>query len=123
MAFKSNVVVRTQFAGMHCWATCPHDEVSFLKNDHRHIFFVEVKIPVSHDDRDIEFFMLKEAVNNAIDYLYPVVHDIAILGSRSCEMVAQEIIMVLAEEFPADKIICSVFEDAENGGEVTWTVD
>jgi hypothetical protein len=120
--FKESVVVRTQFDGRHCWANCPIDDVAFLKNDHRHKFFVEVKVPVSHDDRDVEFFMFKGFLDRRIEVLYPQDNNgIKILASRSCEMVAKEIMeSMVSEEFNPEWLICSVFEDNENGAEVEW---
>ena len=34
----------------------------FLENEHRHMFKVEVKISVTHDDRELEFFLVKWAL-------------------------------------------------------------
>ena len=45
---KIFVVVKTEFEGFHSWEDAP-DEVSFLRNLHRHIFHVTAKWKVNHD--------------------------------------------------------------------------
>lgn len=56
------IYVRTSFVGFHKWETAPQ-EVSFLRDLHRHIFNVKVTLQVSHSDRDVEFFLLKKDVD------------------------------------------------------------
>lgn len=111
----TKVVVRLQIEGLHCWPAAKNvfPEVSFLSDPHRHIFFIELKKKVYHDDRDIEFIIFKRDVQN---YLYKKYykeekrcHD---FSSMSCEMIAKE----LLKEFDCEFV--SVFEDNENGAEV-----
>jgi hypothetical protein len=67
--------------------------------------------------------MVKQMLHNVLDDLYPASFDSIIrqLGSKSCEMIAEEIIQwLLTESIPCAYISCSVFEDNENGGEVVW---
>jgi hypothetical protein len=117
-------MVKTQFEGMHRWANCPIDAVSFLKNDHRHLFYVNLTLPVSHDDRDLEFFVVKSALNKSIKGLYHKDHvGIQHLGSCSCEMIAKEIIedLLLLDTFKnLAWIRCTVSEDDENSAGVMW---
>lgn len=125
MSTRTMVVVKTEFDGMHCWSDCPIDAVDFLNNPHRHKFYVTVKMEVGHDDRDIEFFMLKSDMDTFIGSLRkfknsPTIKD---LGSSSCEMLANRMITFLVETYSVNKIFCSVFEDNENGAEVYWEVD
>ena len=51
------IYVTTQFEGVHRYKDAP-DEVSFLRDYHRHIFKVKLAIEVMHNERDIEFIML-----------------------------------------------------------------
>jgi len=104
---RANVIIQTQFAGIHCWPGCPHEEVSFLKQPHRHVFHVKVVIPVQHTDRDVEFIMKKAEIDEFIKS--EIGTDI---GSNSCEDIA----LILLERFEASYV--SVLEDGENGGEV-----
>ena len=104
---KKQVVIKTRFEALHCWPECPIPEVKFLKNPHRHIFHVTLKWDVSHGDREIEFIAMKAFVG---EYLVQLPRD---LGRKSCEDIAE---MLLAE---FDAQFCSVFEDGENGAEVS----
>jgi hypothetical protein len=108
---KTFVVIRTQFEALHCWPSAP-EEVAFLREPHRHMFHVEMKWLVHHDDRDIEFFMMKWEVQEYIN------SNMAMdLGHRSCEMICKQ----LADHFKADYV--SVFEDGENGAEYYRTFE
>jgi len=112
---NTKIVVRLQVEGLHCWPAAREvfPEVGFLSDPHRHIFFIELKKQVYHDDRDIEFIMFKRDVQN---YLFSKYYSIAKrcydFSSMSCEMIAKE----LLQEFSCDFV--SVFEDNENGAEV-----
>ena len=52
-----HIYIQTQFTGYHRWDDAP-DCVAFLRNTHRHVFHVKVTVPVQHNDRAIEFFMM-----------------------------------------------------------------
>lgn len=112
---NTKIVVRLQIEGLHCWPAAKEvfPEVGFLSDPHRHIFFIELKKQVYHDDRDIEFIMFKRDVQ---DYLYKKYYDndkrCYYFSNMSCEMIAKE----LLREFSCDFV--SVFEDNENGAEV-----
>ena len=116
MAKKSFILVRTSFEGIHKWNDAPI-EVDFLKCPHRHIFHVEAKLPVTHDDRQLEFFMVKRILNDIIDKLYPQVE----IGQKSCEMIASEIGEEIMKVYGFRKdFSVSVSEDNENAGIVEW---
>jgi len=112
---NTKIVVRLQIEGLHCWPNAANvfPEVGFLADPHRHIFFIELKKRVYHDDRDIEFIMFKRDVQN---YLFSKYYSIGKrcyeFSSMSCEMIASE----LLKEFDCEFV--SVFEDNENGAEV-----
>jgi hypothetical protein len=101
------IVVKLQFEGIHRWENCPLPEVSFLKNYHRHIFFVELTKKVNHNDRDIEIIMLKREILNYLG-TQPVQ-----LKNSSCEDIAE----TLLNQFQATSV--KVTEDNENGAIVT----
>ena len=46
------------------FATGGWDDVSFLANEHRHIFHFRVELEVFHDDREIEFIQFKRWLEN-----------------------------------------------------------
>jgi len=112
-------VIKTSFPGLHAWKECNIDDVHFLRHQHRHIFHVTVKWTVTDDNRELEFFMCKAKVDKFIANRWPPflrhtdVFIGAILGNMSCEMIAKEIMEGVNADF------VSIFEDNENGAEVT----
>jgi 6-pyruvoyl-tetrahydropterin synthase len=120
---NSTIKVRTSFRGFHYWSSAP-EEVSFLRNKHRHIFYVEVTIPVNHDDRDLEFFLVQQQIDSVISLLFKDTIDVNLqtydLQSQSCEMIASKIGKILLNRYlQIDQITVSVSEDEENFGIVT----
>lgn len=101
------VIIRLQIEGIHCWEDCSIDDVMFLKQQHRHLFYIELRKEVSHNDRDIEIILLKREVKNYLG------KEPVIFGSKSCEMIAEE----LLNKF--DAVSVSVLEDNENGAIIT----
>lgn len=103
-------VVKFQFEGIHFYKDAP-DEVSFLRHPHRHIFHCEVWLQQFHEDRDIEYIMLKKDLQTKFTG--------GDLGKMSCEMIAEEIAKYLAEQYCSilvkRKIKVFVSEDNENG--------
>jgi len=105
---RRQIIVTTEWVGFHSWDDAP-DEVSFLRNKHRHKFNCRVALPVSHNDRDKEFFMVKRGLDE-------FVADFSVFND-SCEGYAE----MLLEEFDADWV--EVFEDGENGARVDRCLD
>jgi hypothetical protein len=105
---RTNVIVRTIFEGIHSWRNCDVPEVNYLKYPHRHLFHIELKIPVKHNDRDVEFIKLKHQLNDLLLSKFPD----GAMDQMSCEGLAE----YLLKAFSA--IYVSVFEDNENGAEV-----
>lgn len=106
---RTNIIVKTNFVGFHSWKDAP-SEVAFLANLHRHRFDVEVKISVTHDDRELEFFMVKRRVDAFIkDNVQP--------QNLSCEQMAKEIVLYVSQNL-GRSVSVKVFEDGDNGAEV-----
>tara|TARA_R100000482_G_scaffold30232_2_gene9724 strand:- start:13270 stop:13590 length:321 start_codon:yes stop_codon:yes gene_type:complete len=103
----TNIIVKLQYAGVHCWADCPLEEVKYLKDMHRHTFYITCKKEVNHDDRDIEIIMFKNKILQWLDKTYK-----SNFGTMSCEMIAR----VLMDQFKLN--YCKVLEDNENGAEI-----
>ena len=59
------IIVKLNMEGLHRWKDCDIDEVKYLKNLHRHLFYIRVIKDVSHNDRDIEIIKFKKSI---IDY-------------------------------------------------------
>lgn len=112
---RQQVFATTQFEAYHHWEDAP-DQVHFLRNTHRHIFHVKVTLDVEHDDRDIEFIMLKHDIER---YTKEVFHR-ANLDQSSCEMMAQALHRHLLLCEYDDPMTIEVSEDGENGAILTW---
>lgn len=80
------IKVRTEFEGFHYYpnAGTINSRIKFLENEHRHIFKVEVKISVTHLDRELEFFLVKWALQEFIKA--------GNQNHKSCEMIAVDIL-------------------------------
>jgi hypothetical protein len=80
------IKVRTEFEGFHYYpnAGTIDSRIKFLENEHRHIFKVEVKISVTHLDRELEFFLVKWALQEFIKA--------GNQNHKSCEMIAVNIL-------------------------------
>lgn len=103
------VFAKVLFEATHNWPGCDINEVSYLKNEHRHVFHITAYAKIDHDDREIEFIVLKHRIEEWLLNRYPKRQ----LGSKSCEMLALEIMAA----FGLSK--CIVSEDGENGVEIT----
>jgi len=84
-------------------------DVTFLSYPHRHIFHFRVWIDVVHNDRDIEFIQFKRWLEN----LYAT--SILKLEWKSCEMIADDLYIQIAERYPNRAVWIEVAEDGENG--------
>jgi len=101
---RTQVVCKVVFEGVHHWPAAP-EPVAYLAWPHRHEFVIRCCADVEHDDRDIEFIMLKHKVEDYLATRYIGGH----LDTASCEQVASNLIVKF------DLAWCSVFEDDENG--------
>lgn len=90
-------------------ATGDEYDVSFLANEHRHIFHFKVWISVEHSDRAIEFIQFKRWLEN----LYS--QGTLQLDYKSCEMMAEDLYEQIAAKYPGREVWIEVSEDNENG--------
>lgn len=83
---KTYIKVRTEFEGFHYYPSAGSIDprIAFLENVHRHMFKVEVKISVQHTDRELEFFLVKWALNDFIKS--------GNMDHKSCEMIGTDIL-------------------------------
>lgn len=105
------VKVTLQYEATHNWPGVTEHldlaEVYFLKDEHRHIFWIRAYKEVTHDDRDVEIIKLKRDMLQYLQIQYG--ERCGSLGATSCEMLARD----LAENFDLSQ--CEVTEDDENG--------
>jgi hypothetical protein len=83
---QTYIKIRTEFEGFHKYpnAGSIDPRIKFLEDEHRHMFKVEVMISVTHLDRELEFFLVKWALQDFIKA--------GDQNHRSCEMIATDIL-------------------------------
>jgi hypothetical protein len=104
--------------GIHKYPAALEDpglaDVSFLGYPHRHIFHFRVSIDVFHNDRDIEFIQFKR-------WLESLYSDSTLdLDYKSCEMIADDLYVQIANRYPERNVTISVSEDNENGCTIVY---
>lgn len=119
--------VTFQKEGIHCYPAAATDpklntndkyNVAFLASPHRHIFHFRVAIDVFHNDRDIEFIQFKRWLED----LYGE-GEVLDLNLKSCEMIADDLYLQIANRYPGRRTIIEVSEDGENGCTITYNLD
>jgi hypothetical protein len=93
-------------------------DVSFLANLHRHMFHFRVSIDVFSNDRDIEFIQFKRWLES----LYNNSNSILNLDYKSCEMIADDLYIQIAERYPNRNVVIEVSEDGENGCSIGYNL-
>ena len=115
---KRQIWVTFQKEGIHCYPAAATDpqlatgdeyDVSFLASPHRHVFWFKVWIDVFHNDRDLEFIQFKRWLEN----LYS--QGTLQLDYKSCEMIAEDLYLQIANKYPGRDVKIEVSEDNENG--------
>lgn len=112
------IYVTFQFEWFHRRPDAP-EEVAFLRNEHRHMFHVKAKIEVLHEDRELEFILVKRELESQINNMLEAIGD-----HRSCEMMASWFATYILKRYPTPKgrgISVEVSEDGENGGIVKYS--
>ena len=104
---KSFIWITTSFEGFHKYPMAPKG-VEFLRNLHRHIFHVRVSISVTHNDREIEFILFKQYINQ-------IIKDNNLQVNASCEMMCDLLYESIHKKYPKREIRIEVSEDEENG--------
>lgn len=110
---QKSIAVRTSFIDQHCWPDAPQ-EVAYLRDLHRHRFFVTVYANVSHGNRQLEFHLFQDYITKfTIPYLQAVLLNKC--NTMSCEDMAEVLALKLREEnFKVYRVVVS--EDNECDG-------
>lgn len=107
--------------GIHKYPAAATDpkltEVSFLAHPHRHMFHFRVELEVFHDDRDVEFILLKRELEGL--YTSGTLQ----LNNMSCEMIARELLTYINETYRGRNCTINVSEDNENGCTLVYRKD
>jgi len=126
-AANRKIFVQFQKEGIHCYPAAATDpklntageyDVSFLASPHRHIFHFRVSIDVFHNDRDIEFIQFKRWCES----LYSGSGAVLALDWKSCEMIADDLYLQIADRYPGRAVVIEVSEDGENGCSITYNL-
>lgn len=115
MESKTYIKIRTQFEGWHHYpgASEIDSRIKFLEHKHRHIFKVEVKISVTHSDRELEFFLVKWALEEFLEKSQ--------MDHKSCEMIGMDILYGhLRPNYGERYYEVVVSEDGESDGIVEY---
>jgi hypothetical protein len=119
---KRQIWVTFQKEGIHKYPAALEEpklsDVSFLGYPHRHIFHFRVSIDVYHNDRDIEFIQFKRY----LEALYSGEQNCLSLDYKSCEMIADDLYLRIADRYPNRNVIINVSEDNENGCEIQYNL-
>jgi hypothetical protein len=119
---KRQIWVTFQKEGIHKYPAALEEpslrDVSFLGYPHRHIFHFRVSIDVWHNDRDIEFIQFKRWLES----LYSGEQNCLSLDYKSCEMIADDLYLRIADRYPNRNVIINVSEDNENGCEIYYNL-
>ena len=107
MPDSMTAVVRFRRVGFHRWPQATGRR-AYLASPHRHLFFVQVAIAVTHDHREIEF-------HDLLDQCLALWPDNQDLKDLSCESMARELVSSLVLVYGDRPMCVSVFEDDEVG--------
>jgi len=114
-ATNTFIKIRTEFEGFHYYPNAGEIDprIKFLEHEHRHMFKVEVKISVTHLDRELEFFLVKWALQEFIEA--------GDQNHKSCEMIATDILQNhLLPSYGERYYEIVVSEDGESDGIVEY---
>ena len=131
-AAQRQIWVTFQREGIHCYPAAATDpqlatgdkyDVSFLANPHRHIFHFQVWIDVFHNDRDIEFIQFKRWLENLYTGTGPYAEGRVLeLDYKSCEMIADDLYLQIADRYPGRAVTIEVSEDGEDGCRIVYNL-
>ena len=119
---QRQIWITWQKEGIHKYPAAATDpnlaDVSFLANPHRHIFHFRVWIDVFHNDRDLEFIQFKRWCES----LYNSDNSVLSLDHKSCEMMADDLYIQIADRYPGRVVHIEVSEDGENGALIKYEI-
>ena len=119
---KRQIWVTWQREGIHKYPAALTDpalaDVQFLGYPHRHIFHFRVWIDVFHNDRDLEFIQFKRWCES----LYNNDNSVLSLDHKSCEMIADDLYIQIAQRYPGRVVHIEVSEDGENGALIKYEI-
>ncbi len=117
---QRQIWITWQREGIHKYPAALTDpnlsDVQFLGYPHRHQFHFRVWIDVFHNDRDLEFIQFKRWCES----LYSSDNSVLSLDHKSCEMMADDLYIQIAQRYPGRVVHIEVSEDGENGALIQY---
>ena len=117
---QRQIWITWQREGIHKYPAALTDpalaDVQFLGYPHRHIFHFRVWVDVFHNDRDLEFIQFKRWCES----LYSSDNSVLSLDHKSCEMMADDLYIQIADRYPGRVVHIEVSEDGENGALIRY---
>ena len=117
---QRQIWITWQREGIHKYPAALTDpqlaDVQFLGYPHRHMFHFRVWIDVFHNDRDLEFIQFKRWCES----LYNSDNSVLSLDHKSCEMIADDLYIQIAQRYPGRVVHIEVAEDGENGALIRY---
>lgn len=118
------IKVTTQAEGLHHWPGAPAGE-GYLRQPHRHLFTVTVRMQVRHSDREIEINAFARWLKDQVLPSLAITRrdgEPADFGTQSCEQLAEQVTGQIRTRHGEDRWIeCEVLEDGILGGGVRWS--
>jgi len=105
----TTVITKNYIEGFHSYPDAPLN-VEFLKYRHRHVFHIECRFWVSHNNRQIEIFTMQSWIERYFKEKYG---SPAEFKEMSCEMIAEELIKVF--DVKDNCVYVKVQEDGQGG--------
>lgn len=113
---NTSIWVKFTRHGIHRYPNAP-EEVAYLRDPHRHLFYFKASITVFHNDREIEFHMFQNWLLSLFDT------GVLQLDYKSCEMIAKELLTEITTKYDCSNrdVSVEVSEDDECGAVVTMS--
>jgi hypothetical protein len=109
------IKVKEVFRGTHKWP-CAGDSletqpVAFLSSKHAHDFKISVMCNVSHEDRELEFFLLRNSLREIINHSYDQKDYFYCFGDESCEAIGKKVLKELISFYGSRNWVVQVGEN------------
>lgn len=118
-----HIVAAARVEGLHHWPDAPAPE-SYLRQSHRHLFVVTIRLQVFHEDREIEINAFTRWLQSELLpslAITPADSGPADFGSQSCEQLAERVCERVRTQHGSSRWMeCEVLEDGILGGGVRW---
>ena len=117
MTKRMFIKIQTQFEAVHRYPAAPSG-VRHLRYPHRHTFITTVTIEVKHEDRELEFYKVKDFLDDKVQQHLGVQ-----LKNKSCEMLNDFFYKHLIEKYGQRCMEIETSEDGQRSAITHYGVD